>query len=36
MRILLDVTVAMLVVAALAYVSTAAKKYGGVSIWPME
>ena len=37
MRILSDMTVvAMLVVAAWAYVSTATKKYADVSIWPME
>jgi hypothetical protein len=36
MRILLDITVvAILVVAAWAYVSIATKKYGAVSIWPM-
>ena len=36
MRILSDITVvALLVVAAWAYVSTATK-YGAVSIWPME
>jgi len=36
MRILSDITVvAILVVAAWAYVSTAGKKYA-VSIWPME
>jgi hypothetical protein len=37
MRILSDITVvALLAVAAWAYVSTATKKYGVVSIWPME
>ena len=37
MRILFDITVvAILVVVAWAYVSTATKKYGAVSIWPME
>ena len=37
MHILSDITVvALLVVAAWAYVSTATKKCGAVSIWPME
>ena len=37
MRILLEITVvAILVVAAWAYISTVRKKYGAVSIWPME
>ena len=37
MRILLDITlVAILVVAAWAYVSTVTKQYGDVSIWPMQ
>jgi hypothetical protein len=37
MRILSDITVvAVLVVAAWAYISTATKKYGAISIWPME
>ena len=37
MHILSDITVvALLVVAAWAYVSTVTKQYGAVSIWPME
>ena len=37
MRILSDITVvAILVVVAWAYVSTATKTYGAVSIWPMQ
>jgi hypothetical protein len=37
MHILSEITVvAILVLAAWAYVSTVTKQYGAVSIWPME